>query len=285
MKLLKFGVISLFVISLLSSCLGDSDSEFSTTSFAYVKTTESGSSVYATTPFMDITSTEIKNMDVGSCALLYFKVKNYGSGINTTDAIDIEEENLYKSEFRTVNPTISSADEVFPTELSFDTRYGAYNNGYYAFQSVFGDYWLFSTKFNFDTDTPVAAYFIYDKDNQIVYNADGSINDTHTPKPGTNQIIIDVRFEKNPSRDNFTAPKNQGAKYFVARMNPLRQILNPIDNTTETGSSYILAPIKFRFTKYTKDPGSNEWKSQQSVIGSWDTYSTSFRCMAFEKPE
>lgn len=285
MKLLKLGIIGLFAMSLLSSCLGDSDSEFSTTTFAYVQQSKTGT-VYATTPFMDITSTKIQQMDVGSCALLYFKVKNYGSGINDAE-VNVEEENLYKSEFRTMNPTIDPADEVYPTALSFDnTRYNSYNGGYYAFESNFGDYWLFSTKFNFEKDTPVGVYFIYDENNQKITDDEGNPVGEQPDPTKNNYIVIDVRFEKNPSRDSFTAPKSQGEKYSVTGMRPLRYLLDPVDHNSETGSKYILVPIKFRYTKNVKKTGSaDEWERKETIIGSWENTSSSFRCMAFEKPE
>lgn len=281
MKLLKFGISVLFAITLFSSCLGDSDDTLETNSFAYITTSKEGVK-YATTPYMYLTSPKIDDLDNHSCALIHFKASNSGSGYNEAEKVEIIKENLYKTLVTTEIPRIDPANEVYPTELSNDwnTTFGAYYGGYYAYSSNFGDNWLFYTKFAFDIDTEVAAYFYYNEYDQKITDDKGTpVGDQ--PDPNKNQKIIDVRFEKNPLSNGYIAPKNEEVAYFVSSMSSFRNRLDPKE--TE-GSKTKIVPIKFRYKRNVKKAGtSDQWEQVQTIIGSWDNGSTQFRCLAFEK--
>lgn len=295
MKLLKIGIISFLAAALFSSCLNDGDNEFSTTCYAYIK--DDNAQKYAVTPFFLIKSTEIENLPTSSCAIVSYKVKNYGSGINPAENVKVEK--LYQSPNvkrgvadDMIDNMISTygVTEVYPSDFSFDGSYYSYNRQYYAFEDYFEDNWLFFTKFNKEDDMKVTPYFFYNPAQEIwTTDEEGNPAMEEELQPKDNEVIIDVRFVENSTMDgSFTAPANNEVKYFAGNLSILRQLPDIIDKLVDTDASkdldFYVVPIKFRYIKEKKNSdGTIERK--ETILGNWDLNTTGFKYMAISKKD
>lgn len=241
--ILKFIFSTCFIVLLFSSCLESGENSFqSGRDFAYI--TESSSSNYvryaATANGVAITSEEIRNLGLGECYFLSYKVTASGG---TTGGVNNAQDVVNLSNYPIPQTSLQQSAPV-NTENSISVKTLDPSITYLP-TDFLGDRWLFAYTVLLKEDEKVAANFYYDANNQK--DKDGK------DLKGQNAIVIDVRFVKTTVKPENTVEKENGL-YGVGNLSALRTISGLIDFTkveaSSDGNKYVSAPILFRYLKY-----------------------------------
>ncbi|MBK5721649.1 hypothetical protein JGH11_12280 [Dysgonomonas sp. Marseille-P4677] len=247
---------SVFAIAcLMSSCLGDGDSSYSSTrEFTYIYQDEYGKK-YAVTTAGYITHSNIDALIAGNCYYIAYKITTgTGTGIFQAESVEVLDKGkpIPSSELRFIEPYSdipNRNDTITPLSLQI----GAWSPG-----TTIGDNWEIGYKVNLKEDEKVKAYFYFDPEGQK--KEDG----TELEK---NQIIIDVRFayiDRNEaavatSAENLTA---------VGVLEELRRT-NYFTPVYDSDKDYANVAVRFRYQKNEGDkPASIQY------IGSWTSTSS-----------
>lgn len=269
---MKTSVLKVFcsvfaIVGLMTSCLGDSDSSYSSSrEFAYISEGE-GSSKYAiTSTGYAITNPNINDLINENCYFIAYKI-SIGStgGVFQAESVEVLDKGR----------PITSSKLIFDkpySNLTSETRNDtiAPQNMQISFWfpgQMYGDNWLITYFPSLKEDDKVKPYFYFDSSNQK--NDDGTELE--------NRIIIDVRFVYT-DRDTDNVPASREELNAVGVLKELRNRPDKFKPKFNNDNESVNVAVKFRYQKNQGEgkPASTEY------IGSW-TSSSSIYFIQFTK--
>lgn len=264
MRKISFCLLSTFYLFFLSSCLGESNSKLSVDpAYGIVKSSDQGV-VYAAVSGNNgmgayITSSEIKNLTVGSCLSLAYTISSDGEvSNNIMTATDVY-----------INQIIpqSLLQRKEPNALD-TTSVKAINIVSRSDSKFFDDRWFLSANYPLKTGEKledVKATCYYDPNDQPT-------DDEGNPIP--NRVVLDIRFSNiNPNTDpNVTTIAE--TYLFALNLTPLRSIYTPTYSNVGT-TKQARVEIVFRYLQKQLDGTSKEVD-----LGTWNSNTSYY--MLFE---
>lgn len=254
---LKWSILSLFSLCLLTSCLSDSDNEFVIgDDLAYI-TSMNGTKCAAISHYGYIASSAISNLPTGEYYLIDYKLTNPAFGVNQGEVLGHSKDPLEVSSLTTTDPEI---DDM--SILGMQIR-SAYPDRHFA------DGWLFYFESPSSAKNQSKAYFYYDRDNQIDKNGNDVLQD--------NKIIIDVYFDAAGAE---FAPNSSKLQKVVADLSSLRYEYEPDfskGGSDKDGNKYVNVGLQFRYSKVNN----NSDEAEITYLGAWDSNSSDYY-MLFE---
>ncbi len=255
-------ILGVFTTAILfTSCLGDSNNEFGNDNiFAYITTHEkTGEKVAALYNNVYISSSVIDALETGKCYLISYKVSTENLSANGV----FENASVYG-----VSESITSTTGTVATPTMEETFNPTDFAPYFVRPDSFmGDNWGFYYTITTlrEKDTP-KAYFFYDADKQYEM-ADGVRKDV-----GTNQIIIDVRFNYTAGVDGGSVLTQQ--KMSVGNLSMIKSAFKYSDNFEKGSENYVDIAIKFRYNQLQSDKTTVK---EDVYVGSWTSPPYFFR--------
>ena len=270
---MKTSVLKVFcsvfaIVGLMTSCLGDSDSSYSSSrEFTYINQTNGVN--YAVTSVGSILDPKIDALQVGNCYYIAYKIKTgNGTGVFQAESVDVLDKGkpIPSSSLIFDKPYSNLVgenrnDTITPLTLQF----GAWYPG-----TMYGDNWEINYRVNLKEDEKVKPYFYFDPAGQ-------KKDDGVTPLE-KNQIIIDVRFAYNGERNTSSVPTVAEDLTAVGLLEALRTRTDKFSPVYDSDKDYVNVAVRFRYQKNQGEgkPASTEY------IGSW-TSSSSIYFIQFTK--
>lgn len=248
---------SVFVIlCLMSSCLGDNESSYSSSSeFTYI--IQENNVKYAVTSAGYLTHPDINALIPGRCYFIAYKITTgSGSGVYKAEYVEVLDKGrpIASSSLIFGKPysalPVNRNDTITPQSMQI----GAWNPG-----TIYGDNWQIIYNVNLKDKEEVKPYFYFD--------IDGQKKDDGTPLD-KNQIIIDVRFAYS-DRNTATAPTVKEDLTAVGLLNQLRTKSDMFTPVYDSDKDYVNVAVKFRYQKNQGDK-----PALIDYIGSWTSASS-----------
>lgn len=264
--------ISLFaILTVMSSCLGDSDSSYSSgRDFCYIYKDPETFKQYAVASAGYIAHDKIDLLTEGYCYYIAYKIRTgNGAGVFQAESLEVLNNSypISRSTLIVGKPYSNlSAETRNDTIVPLSVRIGTW-----VPTNLIGDNWQFGYTVNLKENEKAKAYFYFDPAAQI--KDDGTALDK-------NQVIIDVRFAYDGGRNDADVPTVQDASGdVVAVLNQLRNRPDLITPEYTSGVEYVDVAIRFRYQK----PAGDNNPATLDYLGSWTNTSNSMYYMRFSK--